>query len=123
MLTRQQISAMPFRFKYLGNYVSFKQRYTRELSERIWGDPALNPYRNDLVFFLNSERTHGIIAGVTAVGFVQVLMRVKNRHAGFMLIQQGQNLVAANSNPGPIVPPQRNLTQWHTDDDGDELPF
>lgn len=117
---------MPFKFKYMGNYVSFKQRYTRELSERIWGDPALNPYRNDIVFFLNSERTHGIIAGVTAVGFVQVLMRVKNRHAGFMLIQQGQNLVAANS-PGPIlpgstiVPPQRDL--WHTDDDGDELPF
>ena len=119
MLTRQQISAMPFRFKYLGNYVSFKQRYTRQLSERIWNDPALDPYKNDLVFFLNSERTHGIIAGATVVGFVQVLMRVKNKHAGFMLIQQGQNLVNANTS-GPVIPPQRDLTHWATDD---ELPF
>ena len=124
MLTRQQISVMPFRFKYLGNYVSFKQRYTRQLSERIWNDPALDPYKNDLVFFLNSKRTHGIIAGVTGSQFVQVLMRVKNKHAGFMLIQQGQNLVDANTGYIPLpTPPQRDLTQWHTDPDGDELPF
>lgn len=118
MLTRQQISAMPFRFKYLGNYVSFKQRYTRELSERIWNDPALNPYKRDIMFFLNSERTHGIIAGVTNVGFVQVLMRVKNKHAGYMLMHQGQQMIAANSDE--VVRPEPQL---HTDPDEDELPF
>lgn len=122
-MTRNEIRQLPFRFKYLGNYVSFKQRYTRELAERIWNDSALAPYKNDLVFFLNSERTHGIIAGNTAASFVQILMRAKNKHVGLMLINQGQNLVDANTYPGPVVTPQRDLMQWHTDPDGDELPF
>ena len=96
MLTKQQITAMPFRFKYLGNYVSFKQRYTRELSERIMNDPAINIYKRDLVYFLNSKGTHGIIAGVTTSNFVEILMRVKNKHAGYMLIEKGNSLVYEN---------------------------
>lgn len=87
---------MPFRFKYLGNYVSFKQRYTRDLSERIINDPAINPYKKDLVYFLNSKGTHGIIAGITASSFVEVLMRVKNKHVGYMLIHKGNSLVYEN---------------------------
>jgi hypothetical protein len=75
---------MPFKFEYLGNNVSFKQRYTKELAERIWTDPAMQPYRKGLVYILNKERTHAIIAGITTSDFVDVLMRTKRKHLGFI---------------------------------------
>jgi hypothetical protein len=84
MMTIEQITAMPFKFNYQGNQVSFKQRYTKELAERIWTDPAMQPYRPSLVYILNKERTHAIICGITTSDFVDVLMRTKRKHLGFM---------------------------------------
>lgn len=84
MMTIEQITAMPFKFNYHGNQVSFKQRYTKELAERIWTDPAMQPYRRGLVYILNKERTHAIIAGITTSDFVDVLMQTKRKHVGFM---------------------------------------
>lgn len=93
MLTQQQIRFMPFRFNYLGNYVTFKQRYTRELAERIWNDWEIKAYKQDLMFMYNKAGTHGIIVGATTSHFVSVLMRVKNKHKGYMLIKQGTKMV------------------------------
>jgi hypothetical protein len=127
MLTATNTRHWPFRFVSMGNsYVQFKQRYKSDIGGKIWADPALNPYRRDLLCY--TTRTGKIvICGITSRDITDTLLRLSRKYTGQRLIAQGEQMISEATfmaQMPPRVLGRIDLSQYAlAADDTDELPF